>query len=146
MEKKRMVADSPEKGAIRQQVFKSVIEKYNDAMAKGFYLEAVTLMESMIGDRLESQIAYNNENGISFAPLGRLTNPIENGKLVVSNAIKSVIPRIKEWAKKRNAALHEIAKIADSEQDKTFEDKYNAAKLCAEEGMKIFRELDKLIK
>lgn len=53
---RKTVKDSPEIGKLRYETYKGVISKCDSAIKEGFYLEAITLMESMIFDRLTSII------------------------------------------------------------------------------------------
>ena len=138
-QRQRQIATDAQKGKERFETFKSVITRYNDAMAAGFYLEAITLMESIIGDRLECYL-YRNIEGVdcSFSTLGRL---IEGLKEVDSTS--PLVNKITDWKNQRNALLHEMAKIEDNNYI-TFEDKYSKAQQCAEEGLALFRDVDKL--
>ena len=108
-------------------------------MAAGFYLEAITLMESIIGDRLECYLHRNIESvDYSFSTLGRL---IEGLKKVDSTS--PLVNKITNWKNQRNALLHEMAKIEDNNYS-DFTSKYSVAKQCAEDGLVLFREIDKL--
>ena len=138
-QKQRQIATDEQKGKERFETFKSVIARYKDAMAAGFYLEAITLMESIIGDRLECYLHRNIESvDYSFSTLGRL---IEGLKKVDSTS--PLVNKITKWKNQRNALLHEMAKIEDGKYV-DFAAKYNIAKQCAEEGLALFREIDKL--
>ena len=91
--KERMVADTNEKGKIRYVRYKHVLEQYKKAMENGFYLEAVTLMESIISDRLESRAAYlEKTNG--FETLGKLCNILSSDDI-----LKDIIPQVEKWKK-----------------------------------------------
>lgn len=72
MTRTREIADNPQKGKIRYDLYKAVIHRYKEAMEKGFFLEAITLMESLISDRLESAINFYGlrPKGSDFRPLG----------------------------------------------------------------------------
>lgn len=56
----------------REVIYREVIERYNKAMADGFYLEAICLTESLICDRLESRLEEIKQTEILFDVLGSL--------------------------------------------------------------------------
>ncbi len=107
-------------------------------MKGGFFLEAITLMESLISDRLESALIYY---GVCtpdevFKPLG------ENLKRLDSLGIISdeLYDEINHWKKSRNTALHEMAKISVGERP-TFIARYENQKPIAEQGYAIFKKI-----
>lgn len=137
--KERMVADTKEKGKVRYVRYKHVLEQYNKAMESGFYLEAVTLMESIISDRLESRAAYlEKTNG--FETLGKLCNILSSDDI-----LKDIIPQVVEWKNGRNKVLHEMSKIDNTNVNENFDSKYNSAKQLGECGLDIFRKIDSII-
>ena len=60
------INDSPEIGKLRYETYKGVLSKYKKAMEVGCYLEAITLMESIIFDRLASIVNEISEKDILF--------------------------------------------------------------------------------
>lgn len=139
-EKKRMIVDSPEKGKYRYDVIKRAIGRYKEAFDSGYYLEAITLAESLIADRLESRALFLGNTGSDFSTLGQLCKTLSG-----DSVLSSVIPKINSWRSNRNTSLHELAKIEDGD-DISFETKYLQTKQIAEEGLGIFRELDAVLK
>ena len=86
--KTREIADTPEKGQKRYWLYRSVIDRYNEAYKSGYYLEAITLMESLITDRLESLLIYH-------------------GLITPNKAFMTLLPatfRVCEFTIKRNVA------------------------------------------
>ena len=78
------------------------------------------------------------ECNYSFSTLGRLINGLKK-----VNPDSDLAVRLDDWKNKRNTLLHEMAKIEDNNYI-TFEDKYSEAQQCAEEGLALFRDVDKL--
>ena len=139
MQRQRQITTNEQQGQERFDTFKKVVSRYHSAMKSGFYLEAVTLMESIIGDRLECYLMRNDkECNYSFSTLGRLINGLKK-----VNPDSDLAVRLDDWKNKRNTLLHEMAKIEDNNYI-TFEDKYSEAQQCAEEGLALFRDVDKL--
>ena len=139
MQRQRQITTNEYQGQERFDTFKKVVGRYHSAMKSGFYLEAVTLMESIIGDRFECYLMRNDkECNYSFSTLGRLINGLKK-----VNPDSDLAVRLDDWKNKRNTLLHEMAKIEDNNYI-TFEDKYSEAQQCAEEGLALFRDVDKL--
>jgi len=131
-------------GVQRHERYKETIDRYNEAMNNGFYLEAITLMESLIADRLECAANYYDVKDHSYSTLGSLTNCFSSKsvKEKVSSDFLNTIETIGKWKNGRNKALHEMAKL---DADTQFEDDYKEAKLIAKEGYDLFRKIDNLI-
>lgn len=132
-------------GEKRHQTYRHVIEQYHLAMSKGFYIEAISLMESLIGDRLESLAnELSNSDTYSFYTLERLLTFLcgRNQVLSLSEKLKDVLNEISVWKNERNKAIHEMAK----EINHSFADNYDALEETADEGYTLFRELDNAIR
>ena len=136
----RMISNSPEKGRQRYQIIRDAISRYNEAIKAGYYLEAITLVESLIADRLESRAIFLGLKDSAFLPLGKLCIKLKGDAL-----LSEVITDTKQWAKSRNDALHALAKIKKGNNE-SFQEKYDATKTTAKEGILIFRKLDSLLK
>ncbi|MDD3803532.1 MAG: hypothetical protein PHW02_03980 [bacterium] len=72
MERRRMIVDNKEKGIIRFKLYKEVMSRLDFAIKEGFYLEAITLLESIITDKLESRYCYLKKTSKGFHDLGNL--------------------------------------------------------------------------
>jgi len=69
MEQKRLLADNPAVGKARQKVYAHVLNRIKKSIEAGFYLEAVTLEESFITDRLDSFMNASGYNMKNVVPL-----------------------------------------------------------------------------
>lgn len=136
----RMVADTKEKGKMRQSVYQKAIEEYNNAIEHRFFLEAIAIAESLISDRMESYANYKSEKDYSFQTLGKLCDALRNDPV-----LKSIVADIDAWRVKRNAALHQMAKIGES-STKDYSSKKKEAEATAKDAYKLFRELDNAIR
>ncbi len=135
-----MTADTPQKGEIRRDRYQRVLEQYKRAMESGFYLEAVTLMESIISDRLESRATYLGKT-TGFDTLGKLCNILSS-----DTVLKDIIPQIVDWKNGRNRMLHEMSKIDASDMAEDFGEKYESGRLLAQSGFDIFRQVDAAVR
>lgn len=135
-----MTADTPQKGEIRRDRYQHVLVQYKRAMESGFYLEAVTLMESIISDRLESRATYLGKT-TGFDTLGKLCNILSS-----DTVLKDIIPQIVDWKNGRNRMLHEMSKIDASDMAEDFGEKYESGRLLAQSGLDIFRQVDAAVR
>ena len=142
--RKRATVKSDGVGTQRHNLYADVLNRINEAIENGFCLEAITLLESIISDRLESlcnEQTCSDKN--SFDCLGDLI--AEAKKYNISESWIDILKRLKIWKDARNNALHEIAKI-EAGDTSSFADKYKPCKSHAKEGKKLFREVDREIR
>lgn len=137
--KTREIADTPEKGKKRYNLYKAVIDRYLKARECGFYLEAITLMESLITDRLESLLIYYNllSPEEAFMTLGPCINKIRSEQGLLSDCL---IEELDTWRKARNQSLHEIAKIKEGDSA-VFNQRYSDLKSIAIKGYVLFKAI-----
>jgi hypothetical protein len=149
--KKRVIntgAKSPV-GQARSHLYRHTLARIKEATQAGFALEAITLLESVISDRIEARLeaaGLECEGKKSkFRPLGKMIEALTGAKSPDDAADKEVYARVGNWAGRRNKALHAMAKFASAE-DATWDEKYSTAKQAATDGLKLFRELDSIVK
>lgn len=134
------VLEDSQVGQDRYQLYKASIDQYQKALKDGYFLECITLMESLIKDRLES--IYNeihHQDDTSKMPFGRMSN--------ILNDLDETELKVKldEWIQKRNCAIHAMAKLQEH-SGVTFEERYKSLHDIAEKGYELFKEIDKVIK
>jgi hypothetical protein len=132
----------------RRELYSFALKRVDDALSKGFALEAVTLVESMIADRLEARCAKvfpADPKMQQFSNLGPLTDRLLADKAGESTAMKALYRQVKEWADDRNEALHELVKLAEN-SDADWDSKYTHATETAKAGLELFRSLDTQVK
>ena len=140
--KQRAIDDGDnEVGKIRQSLYRNVIEKSKKAEESGYYLEAITLYESMITDRLESALTKVTGENYGFMTLGQLI-PLVKKHMPGSVLEKLMTDELDPWRVKRNNSLHGMAKLPEGET-KRFEDEYSKCKDHCAEGKAIFRAIDR---
>ena len=137
----RAIANNHETGQKRYQLYKKVHERINESIEKGFHLEAISLIESLISDRLESRITFLKGNDFSFKTLESLIRRIEveeddrEFKLIV-------LDELKEWKNDRNKALHEMAKMEINDTE-TWEERMVNVQKIAEDGKELLKKIKK---
>lgn len=118
-------------GAKRFQFLLAAAERAAGAFKQGYYLEAITLTESLLATRLESRLTWVREKqgtseAVRFSTLGRLCKELlskDAEKAPDWTAFQVPIQKIRKWTNQRNEALHEMAKL-DREDGPGFHKKY----------------------
>ncbi len=114
----------------------------------GFYLEAITLEESIISDRLISHLTGVGEKSIQCESdmreslsslIIRLERSLNHGKSEVND--KNLVNRLNSWREKRNCAVHGMVKSIPGTKTEKVDDFLEKAKECAKEGEKIARDV-----
>ena len=110
------------------------------AMEDGYYLEAITLIESIIADRLESRLTKLLGTDFSFKTLGALIN---KSKAVETDPALSALVQndLNDWRELRNEALHAMAKLANGDSS-TWQDRMLALVLIADDGLQVLKAVD----
>ena len=143
---KRAVANTKEVGQLRYDTYRKSISRIKSSMEAGYYLEAITLCESIIADRLESRLNYlTNSDSFSFKTLGKLQEGIIKYDNVDELKRMMVYQKgdLDIWRDSRNHALHAMAKIADDDKS-DWENKMQKCKKIAEDGEELRKEIFKL--
>lgn len=124
-------------------------ERMNRAMAQGFYLEAITICESLISDRLLSSL--DRRRGVernARTGLHRLINAhldetlLDRSSETHGEKLLDVFSALRAWKDKRNELLHGIAKCLPGDEVHSSPILMEQAKDAAEEGLRLFRHLD----
>ena len=131
-------------GGVRHHLYRQAYRQINRALEYGFYLEAITLIESLVSDRLESRLTFLKKTDFSFKTLGTLI--AESKRIETDSALKELIAqRLDKWRNDRNRALHEMVKLADGDTA-TWDDRMKAVVPIAKEGLATLRAIDKRYK
>ena len=138
----RPVADESGKSQIgmdRNALIRSGLDQYKKAMDEGFYIEAIALMESLVSDRMESTLNYLYPYmNYSYGTAVQLAD-----SLMKANCFsEQLLLEIKDWAKLRNDAVHQMMKLMPGQQQ-TFQERHDGLKRCAEIGNELFVKLNR---
>ena len=117
-------------------------QKINQANDSGFHLEAVTICESIISDRIQSYLShkYDYEEIKNW----NFSNQIKNWKKVTKSTdfdgkYVNLIERVDEWRKIRNDVIHSIAKSEPKKATMKPSDFNNISKEAGLEGADLAR-------
>jgi hypothetical protein len=139
-------------GKQRQALYANAYTRIDEAIKQGFFLEAITIEESIITDRLEARVAWLSEQTQrEFRNLGPLVQILQgkgkNKKIQESDPkMLGLLPKIDEWREQRNEALHELVKFPEDVEEKCWEDFYSKTKKVAKEGKKLSRKVSNCVK
>ncbi|MFT5834628.1 MAG: hypothetical protein ACI97N_002268 [Cognaticolwellia sp.] len=123
----------------RFELYKRAIQQFNQALEAGFFLEAITICESLITDRLESRCEELGKS-MSFQTLGNLIKKLK--QIEIDLEVRNLVTNeLDDWRKNRNTALHEIVKFEKGESPE-WKNRVEASGDYAVEGMAIFRKID----
>jgi hypothetical protein len=122
-----------------------------EAFKKGFYLEAITLTESLMATRLESRLAWvrdllRREQPVEFSTLVPLCCELLGKRasgVPDAEEFKVPIQGVKEWACKRNEALHQMAKLTEG-HGHAFREKYEMSRDIVLQGFEVLLAYDAL--
>jgi hypothetical protein len=134
-------------GQMRKVLYAKTLKRVSEATDAGFVLEAIALLESVISDRLESRLEKLELDCTApgkFWPLSTMAKTLAEQSDDPENA-KEVYRETPKWAKRRNMALHGLAKLAKAE-DKNWDEKYTEARETMAQGIKLFRALDREVR
>jgi len=135
----RLLVKTREEGSLRYELYKSAFERINESIEKGFYLEAIALIESLIADRLESRALFLNDLDASFKTLGQLNKKIQ--KLETDSTLQQLVSvKAEKWWEKRNHALHEAVKI-EAGDTRDWLSRQAEFKNAAQEGQVLLKEI-----
>lgn len=120
-------------------MYKRAFSRINQANEAGFHLESITIIESLLADRLESRLSFLLEKDFSFRTLGDSIQNISRHEQ--DPELRGIVlDGLRPWSRKRNTALHEMAKMSDADA-RAWEEKYTGLQEIADEGLSILRQL-----
>lgn len=124
-------------------------QRMSRAIDQGFYLEAITICESLISDRLLSSL--DRRRGVERNPrtgLHRLINAhldetlLDRSSQAHGEKLLDIFSALRVWKDKRNELLHGIAKCLPGDEVHSSPILMDRAKDAALEGLRLFRHLD----
>jgi hypothetical protein len=129
---------------MRAEMYRAAFARINEATKAGFHLEAITIVESIVADRLESRLTQIIGKDFSFQHLGSLitkARQVEEDPILYALIDKD----LDNWRKSRNKALHEMAKIATGDTT-TWADRVAGLVPISKDGLALLRKVDKRIR
>ncbi|WP_434978719.1 hypothetical protein [Daejeonia sp. YH14] len=128
-------------GKEKYEIMRKAVSQYNAAIKAGYFLEATTLMESLLANRLESRISELTKSDVEMNTLKLLCKQVKRSGEKDEIIIK-ILEEINKWANQRNEVIHEAAKISKG-QKKKWENFLEDAEQTAKSGRKLFDAINK---
>ena len=126
-------------GMIRKNLYAHLFERVKDSIHNEYFLEAITLEESFMADRLESYCFYKAIINESKKTLGQLIKCLDKKDTSFS---KELLNQVGKWWLGRCECVHEMPKFDDGE-DPEWDERMKHAKQIATIGEKLMRAVDK---
>lgn len=146
MSKNHVIAKkNSERGLERHKLFKDAISRAQLAIQEGFYVEAISIIESLLATRIESYLSYLEGRPVRFVTIGkRLQDRLQKTHGFDSKILDLFQNAILPWAEERHVAIHELAKLAD-DKSPTFSERYARLKQTAFHGEQLRKKLFSLV-
>jgi len=131
----------PVKNAAKGASFTYAFRRINESLKSGYYLEAVTLSESIISDRLLSFVKHHQKDENVKTPFHKLIKSAKklNKTAVVTKDGTDLFDALDEWRDKRNKCIHAVAKSEPGEPTRPVDVFLEMAEQCAIEGKVLAR-------
>ncbi len=129
---------------MRAEMYRAAYTRINEATKAGYHLEAITIIESIVTDRLESRLTHVTGKDFSFQTLGSLITKAR--QVETDPTLLQLIDRdLNNWRKSRNKALHEMAKIATDDAT-SWTDRVVGLVPISKDGLTLLRKIDRQIR
>lgn len=132
---------------LRGELYSSAFSHIKDAYDKGFYIECVSIIDSMITDRLESYCQFLSHNddkqfaATSVFDAMRNVGTLTKEKGVRDNEFYVINEKIEKWSAQRNRAIHGFVIVREDSKGDDFNKRKQVAKDAADEGLRLVREV-----
>jgi hypothetical protein len=138
-----MTMDKNIPNSTKKESYTYAFKQINIAIKATFYLEAITLCESIISDRLLSHL-----KGVGIKKLKLKTSLAELiiewkkfDKKIVWKERNDLISDLNDWRVFRNNCIHSAAKAEPMSPTTPIEEFVANSKLCSEQGKKLARDI-----
>ncbi|NJN86321.1 MAG: hypothetical protein HC881_08410 [Leptolyngbyaceae cyanobacterium SL_7_1] len=125
----------------RYELYKATFEWIAKSIREGFYLEAISLEESLITDRLESYLTWRTGMNFGFKTLGELQQAIRRHERDADLRLL-VLDELDQWRRARNKAAHEMVKIEAGKQV-SWQERMMINQAVATVGLELIRRIDR---
>ena len=132
-------------GIVRHELYKVAWARYNEAMSAGFYLEAITLVDSVITDRIEAYTQHLMHYEEKHQQVTSLANAMaamdiarEERQIPKDAEYKNLRAAVSKFYEGRNKAVHNFAILSNANAEQTADDRLKDAQKTAEDGRAVF--------
>jgi hypothetical protein len=146
--------DGSATGFERYTLIKAAFAHVQQSIRKGHYIEAITVLESILTDRLGSmvhgalrrEVTLRHTLGglVKLAKQGPLTTQFEQAECIPplpDDVMDFLTGELSRWWRMRNHAVHAMAKLHHVD-DASFAERYSKLSAVALDGVRVLRQLD----
>ncbi|MFF2392279.1 hypothetical protein [Nocardia sp. NPDC058114] len=137
-------------GTKRWRRYAEAFDRVERCASQGYHLEAIAILDSLIGDRLASRLSHlQGTDTVQVTAIGPLcTKLIGNEKasgIEHDTEFRDVTAEIRNWASCRNDAMHGIARIFRPEDPAvSFDAAIEVHGQTVRDGIAVLRRFDRL--
>ena len=132
-------------GAVRNELYKAAWVRYNEAMSAGFYLEAITIVDSLITDRIEAytqHLMHFEDKHQQVESLGNAMAALniarQDRQIADDDEYKAIRKAVMKFNEGRNKAVHNFVILSNANAEMSVDDRINQSKNTAEYGREVF--------
>lgn len=131
----------------REELYSRGFDQIRNAYDQGFYIECVTIIDSMITDRLEAYVQFllhGEEKQFvaeSLFNAMKSVGSVTKEKGVRDEDFKWMHKKIESWVPKRNFAVHNFVIVRPDTVDDSAEVRLQKLKDAADEGLILVRQV-----
>lgn len=140
--------DAPISNRTKYESYKEAWRRMSAAREQGFFLEAITIQESIIFDRLRSFAEYALTTQIEDkTPYSVLVGHVERAlntdakKLRLWDNDRDLIRKLKNWGDHRNRAVHRIVRSRPGTPTQPIDEFLEDARQTADDGAILARQV-----
>ena len=123
----------------REDLYHRAYSRVNKAIARGFHIEAIAILESLMCDRLENLLqAIHPDSKVELSSLGKLYNSV-NKEIEIPELL---LADLKQWNKARGEVIHQLVKVSDVDAA-SWRERMAFARKTSREGKLILNDLRK---
>jgi hypothetical protein len=133
----------------RYKLYRLAIEQLKSAYTGGFYIECVSICESIISDRIEARLQFlrrGTDKPSHIDSLGRLLKQVTDIEPEDQVELRAAYASIREWGNARNETIHQFVKVTDQNHRADGKDRARQAKAAARSGMRLMRKVSALVR
>ena len=133
---RQKIALTPELRKAKEELFKRAFSRIEKSISRGFHLEAIAIIESLICDRLETSITVITGESTGAKNLGPLLKRLEQ----LPEFPEELVAEIDLWRSDRNLVMHRMVKIT-SEEIFGWHSRMKFARATAIEGFRLVKQV-----
>lgn len=133
----------------RYDLYKLANEQLKAAYDAGFYIECVSICESIISDRIEARLQFlrrGTDKPSHIDSLGRLLKQVTDIEPEDQVELRDAYTSIREWGNARNETIHQFVKVTDQNHLANAKDRTLKSKTAARDGKALMKLISKLVK